>query len=410
MFSERRPIRSFSWPSTGSRCRAPKAGILWIAAGAVVFLSCVSTSSGQARAAGPATTHLEYVLDDGTITVYDIDRGHRRIKVIPLTEARGIRGVAASPAAHMLFVSYGGDGGGGSGSTGSLLAFDLVQNRVLWTRSYDTGIDSFDVTPDGSTIYLPTGELSTGGDWLVINARTGDRVGSVAGGAGPHNTVVGLDGRYVYLGGRSSPYLDVASTKTNTVVRRIGPLRDGVRPFTINGRQTLAYTTATGFLGFQVSSIVTGKVLYTIPVPHFTYDPGTYAPSAPSHGISLSPDEKQLYLIDGPNSFIHVFDVSRGGTARPRLVANIKLLHPLTGVEQPCAYDCARDGWLQTSTSGRYLYVGDSGDVIDTRTRRVVRFLPTLQNTRKMLEIDWRSGTPVATTSRIGLGRVIKTR
>jgi hypothetical protein len=181
-----------------------------------------------------------------------------------------------------------------------------------------------------------------------------------------------------------------------------------VRPFTINGRQTIAYTTATGFLGFQMSSITKGDVRFTVPIPGFTYDASTFAPSAPSHGISLSPNERELYVIDAPNSYVHVFDVSRGLAARPRLIKNIKLLHPLSGDEDPCAYDCARDGWLQHSRSGRYVYVGDSGDVIDTRTKRVVRYLSPLRQTRKMLEIDWRGNVPVATTSRTGLGYITR--
>lgn len=85
-------------------------------------------------------------------------------------------------------------------------------------------------------------------------------------------------------------------------------------------------------------------------------------------------------------------------------MANIALRHKMTGQESPCAYDCARDGWLQHSRAGQYVYVGDSGDVINTRTCRVAKYLPALRQTRKMLEVDWRAGVPIATTSRHGLG------
>jgi hypothetical protein len=44
--------------------------------------------------------------------------------------------------------------------------------------------------------------------------------------------------------------------------------------------------------------------------------------------------------------------------------------------------------------------------VFDTRTYRRVAYLPALRNTRKMLEIDWRGGVPIATTSRQGVGYV----
>ncbi|HET7137540.1 MAG TPA: hypothetical protein VFI04_04240 [Gaiellaceae bacterium] len=374
-----------------------------VLAAAAVAIVC---GGGRTQAAVVQTRHLEYVVTDGSVSVFDIDHAHRLVQTIPLPEARGVRGVGASLRYQRLYVSFGGDGGGGSGSTGSLAAVDLRSGRVVWTRSYGTGIDSFAVTPDGRTIYLPTGELSTGTDWLVIAADTGALRGKVSGGRGPHNTVVGLDGRLVWLGGRTDSYLVAVSTSSGRVVRRVGPLLEGVRPFTINGRQTLAYTTATGLLGFQLSDARTGRVLYTVRVPGYRYDPSTYRPSAPSHGISLAPDERRLYVIDGPNSAVHVFDVSRGGARRPRLVASIRLRHPLTGNESPCAYDCARDGWLQTSRDGRYLYVGDSGDVIDTRTRRVVAFLAPLRETRKMLEIDWRGTRVVGTTTRTGLGYV----
>jgi hypothetical protein len=77
----------------------------------------------------------------------------------------------------------------------------------------------------------------------------------------------------------------------------------------------------------------------------------------------------------------------------------------MTGQEDPCKYDCARDGWLQHSRNGRFVYVGDSGDVIDMRTHRVSAFLPALRNSRYLLEVDWRGGVPLRTSTRSGIGR-----
>jgi DNA-binding beta-propeller fold protein YncE len=266
---------------------------------------------------------------------------------------------------------------------------------------------------------MPDGELSSDGIWYVLEAATGKKIGRINSGVGtgdngPHNTIVGLSGKYVYMGDRNlaspgSNYFYVGSTATNSVIRRIGPLKSGVRPFTISGRETIAYTTATGFLGFQVSSIPTGRVLYTVGFgPRFLYNPANFAPSAPSHGISLSPDDRQLWVLDGPNSYLHAFDVSQVPSRPPKLIANVKLPHPLVGDEAGCAYDCARDGWLQHSRNGCFVYVGDTGDVISTRTDRPVAFLPALRETRKMIEIDWRAGRPVATSSRIGIGYVTR--
>jgi hypothetical protein len=345
------------------------------------------------------TQHYEYVFPDGHMLIYDMDSGQTLVKQVSLPTTAGVRGVAVDPGAHTLYVSYGGDGGGNG--NGSLLKYDLLSNSMLWSRNYSHGIDSFAINPAGTRIYMPDGELTSNGLWYVVDTATGNELGSINGGLGPHNTIVSLTGTHVYLGGRNRNYLEVADPTTDRVIKNIGPLRSGVRPFTINGRETLAFTTATGFLGFQVSNISTGQVLYTVPVAGF---PCCGAASAPSHGISLSPDEKEIYLVDSVSSYIHVFDVSGLPAGAPRQVADIKLVHPMSGYESGCAYDCLKDGWVQHSRDGRFAYVGDSGDVIATATRSIVGYLPALGNTRKMLEVDWSNGLPTFTTSRTGLG------
>ena len=335
--------------------------------------------------------------------VYDIDRGFRLVERVSIPEAHPIRGVVVSPQTNALFITVGGRGG--ETGTGSLLRLDLRRMRIAWERAFPTGVDSPAITPDGRTLYLPTGELSTGDSWYVVQALSGRVIDEIHAGLSPHNTIVGPSGRKVYLGPRNGMYLVVADTKTNRIVQRIGPLRSGVRPFTIDGHERFAYTTATGFLGFQVSSIATGAVLDTVPISGFSYDPSTFAPSAPSHGIALSPNNRLLWVIDAPNSYVHEFDVSHVPTGSPVSVANVKLSSPMTGDETPCGQDCARDGWLQESADGRFLFVGDSGDVVDTRTQRVVAFLPALRNSRYQLEVDWRNGQPISTTTRSSIGR-----
>lgn len=360
-----------------------------------------SAAPGPASLHSSRVHHYEYVFPDGSMDVYDADHGHRLVQTRDLPEVKGLRGVAVSPATGMLYLSYGSDSIG----PGSLLAYDLGSDRVAWRRTYPFGVDSMALTPDGRRLYLPAGELSPSSAWHVIDTAGGAVTGTVQGGRGPHNTVVSRDGSRVYLGGRNENRLYVVDTATGRQLRRIGPLWSGVRPFTIDARQRLAFTTATGHLGFQVSSIPTGRVLYSVGFAGFHYDPARFAPSAPSHGISLSPDGRELWVVDAPNGYVHVFDVSGLPRRRPRRLADIRLVRALAGNETPCAYDCARDGWLQHSVNGRFVYVGDVGEVIDTRHRRAAAFLPALRQTRKHLEIDWRAGRPVATSTRIGVGR-----
>jgi DNA-binding beta-propeller fold protein YncE len=350
-------------------------------------------STAEARQSSTSIRHYEYVFPNHAMYVYDADDGFRLVRRVPLRGVVGVRGVVASPSTHMLYVSYGAYGG--PGTTGRLLAYNLLTDSVVYRRSYSRGVDNMAIDPSGSRIYMPDGEDSHDNVWSVIAAHTGKVIGEIRGGKSPHETIVGLNGERVYLGGTKWPYLEVASTTTDRIVKRIGPLKAGVRPFTINGRETLAYTTATRFLGFQVSSITTGRVLYTVRFGA-RFRRNLNGSRTPSHGISLTPNERQIWVMDWPHHHVHVFDVAGVPQRPPREIANIKLVHSNS------------DGWIQMSRDGCFVYVGDSGDVLSTRTFKPVAYLKALSHTKQSLEIDWRQGLPVATSTRTGLGYVTR--
>ncbi|PYV67119.1 MAG: hypothetical protein DMG96_40305 [Acidobacteria bacterium] len=369
----------------------------------VLLLLILLTIVQPAQPATSSVLHYEYVFDDGHFYVYDLDRNFALVKSVSLPTS-GTRGSVACASTHTLFVSWGSYGTG----TGHLLAYDLVHAKILWSRSYAHAVDSHSVAPDCSIIYMPGGELSGGNIWYLETAATGADVGKIFGPVGPHNTVVNRPGTHIYLGGRMDRYLGVASAASTAVYMKAGPLQNTMRPFTINGKETLLYTSVTGLLGFQVVDLAKKAVLYTVPVSGFaSCNSSQSCPSDPSHGISLSPNEKELYLIDFPNNYVHVFDVSKMPTGKPQKVADIKLKHSLHHQESPCAADCLGESWLHHSRDGRYVFVGDSGDVISTTTRTVVGYLPAMYNSRKMIEIDWQNGIPIwAMNNRSSTGQV----
>lgn len=374
--------------------RARHAHVVWrFGASLTLALICLAAAcAGTSFAhADVQIHHYEYVFPNRAMYVYDADNRFRLVQRVPLPGVVGVRGVVASPSTHMLYVSYGAYGG--PGTTGRLLAYNLLTRAIVYRRSYPRGIDNMAIDPSGSRIYMPDGEDSRDNVWSVIAARTGKVIGVIHGGTAPHETIVGLNGKYVYLAGIKTPYIEVASTTTDRVIKRIGPLRAGARPFTINGRETLAYTTATRVLGFQVSSITTGHVLYTVGFgARFGRD--LDGSRTPSHGIGLTPNERQLWVMDWPHHYVHVFDVAGVPRLPPREIANIKLVHSNS------------DGWIQMSSNGCDVYVGDSGDVLSTTTFKPVAYLPALSHTKESIEIDWSNGVPVATSTRTGRGYV----
>jgi DNA-binding beta-propeller fold protein YncE len=316
------------------------------------------------------------------ILVFDIDHGHRFVRRIATPASRvakpeNIKGICASARTGKLYFT----------TLHRLYCLDLRTNRPLWDKALPGGCDRLAMTPDGSTLYVPSLE---GPHWNVVDARTGDLLGKVQTGSGAHNTICSLDGSEVYLAGLRSPLLRVLDTHTRNVTRSVGPFTAPIRPFTVNGEKTRCYVTVNGLLGFEVGDLKTGKMLRRVEVHGFPVGP-TERHGCPSHGVGLTPDEKEVWVCDGHNSMVHVFDI----TGRvPRQIANIHLR------EQP--------GWITFSLDGRYAYPS-TGDVIDTRTKRIVVRLQDEKGrpveNEKLVEIDFREGKPVRTGDQFGLGR-----
>ena len=202
----------------------------------------------------------------------------------------------------------------------------------------------------------------------------------------------------------AAPLLGDVALRTETGVftldLRSGALRrGGLAPFrsasltVTDAEHGVMYITQRGLLGFRVLDLRTARKLYVVGFKGFTWNP-RFGPNPPSHGLSLAPDRPELWVLDSPNSTVHVFDVSGLPARPPRPLEDIRLSKPLSGNESPCSRACGRIGSLQHSSDGRFVYVGDSGDVIDTQKDEPVANLEALHNSRVHLEVDWVNGKP----------------
>lgn len=317
------------------------------------------------------------------VLVYDMDAGHKFVKRIPTfaevpgREPENVKGVAADAKTARLYVS----------TIRRVAAIDLNTEKVVWEKEYEGGADRLAVSPDGKTLYIPSLE---GPHWNVVNASTGDVIAKVVTDSGAHNTIWGPSGRNVYLAGLKMPKLLVADARTNTIAKEVGPFGSMVRPFTINGAETLCFVNVNELLGFEVGDLKTGKLLHRVEVSGYQKGP-VKRHGCPSHGIGLTPDEKELWLSDGANERMHIFDAT---VMPPKQIATIKLR------DQP--------GWVTFSLDGRYAYPS-TGEVIDTKTRQIVAALSDEKGrqvqSEKVVEIVKADGKPVRTGDQFGIGR-----
>jgi DNA-binding beta-propeller fold protein YncE len=243
------------------------------------------------------------------------------------------------------------------------------------------------LSPDGKTIYLPSLEKE---HWHVVDAMSGDIIKKIVTNSGAHNTVYARDGKFAYLAGLKSPLLRVADTSKHEVVREVGPFGNFVRPFTVNSAGTLCFVNVNDLLGFEIGDLTTGKMLHRIEVADFKK--GTVKRhGCPSHGVGLTPDEKEIWVTDATNQRLHLYDAT---VMPPKHIMNIKLR------DEP--------GWVTFTVKGDLAYPS-TGEVIDTRTKKIIATLKDETGaavmSEKMLEIDFAGGQPVVAGDQFGIGR-----
>lgn len=317
------------------------------------------------------------------ILVFDIDHGHRFVRRIPMggLDEKGnpinVKGICASATTGRVYVS----------TLRHLMCLDLVTDEMLWERTYESGCDRMSISPDGKTIYLPSLEKD---HWKVVDAATGSEITRIVPESGAHNTVYGIDGKHAYLAGLRSPILTVAETAGHTALRTVGPFSDRIRPFTVNGRGSLCFVNVNGLLGFEVGDLRTGKMLHRVEVQGFEQGK-VKRHGCPSHGIGMTPDEKEIWVTDGANSRLHIFDAT---VMPPKQIASVELR------DQP--------GWVTFSIDGTLAYPS-TGDVIDVRTRRIIAGLTDEEGrevqSEKLLEIDFRGNKPIRAGNQFGVGQ-----
>lgn len=363
----------------------------------VAVILCALLGSWRGHAADATEKHLLYVAAPGIrnyleygghgLLVFDMDHEHKFVKRIKTSglDSQGkplnVKGVCASAPLQRIYIT----------TTRTMTCLDLVTEKIIWEKPYVSGCDRMSISPDGKTIYVPSFE---GAHWHIVDAVSGDVLAKITPNSGAHNTVYGADGSRVYLAGLHSKLLTIAETKTHTSNTAVGPFSQSIRPFTVNASQTFCFCCVNDLLGFEVGDIKSGKMIHRVTVPGFEKGP-VKRHGCPSHGVGLTPDEREVCVCDGTNNRVHIFDVSKmSATLAPKYLASIELR------DQP--------GWVTFSLDGRLAYPS-TGDVVDVKSRKVIAQLTdetgAAVQSEKLLEIDFRGNAPVRTGDQFGIGR-----
>jgi DNA-binding beta-propeller fold protein YncE len=321
----------------------------------------------------------------GGIVVFDADHDFKFVKRISLPTVRGgppgtARGIVASLAKRVLYVAQ----------TNRLIALDLETDKLLWMQAYDGRCcDRPDISPDNRILYVPALGRPA---WYVVNALDGQLITVLPAPARGHNTVFSPRGDRVYLS-PVSPTLFVADATRAQIVGEIGPFSARVRPFVINGSETLVFASVTGLLGVAVGDLRTGRVLAEVRAPNQLPCLMDLSHATCTHGIALTPDEREIWIAD-VNHFVHVFDAKSMPPTYKAAIAT------RTSV-----------GWLSCSIDGTRMYPS-SGDVIDVAGKQIISGLTDEKGraleSEKLLEVRFSNGKLAAVGDQWCNGRVGK--
>lgn len=346
-----------------------------------------------ALSAAAQTKHYLYVATPGIrdylgfgghgLLVFDMDDHHRFVKRIPTQglhpngKPSNVKGIAVSIPLNSIYIS----------TLESLQRIDLSTEKIVWEKPFEGGCDRMAISPDGLTMYLPSLEK---GFWNVVDCRTGNIIKKIDVYKRAHNTIYSHTGNLVYLDDIGSPWLYIADAKTHTIKSKVGVFANNVRPFTVNGKETLVYVTVDSLLGFEVGDLKQGNKLAHVDVEGWEAGP-VRRHGNPSHGIGLTPDEKELWLCDGHNMRLHVFNAT----------PPYQQLTTIPVQDMP--------GWITFSLDGKYAYPS-SGEVIDVKSRKTLLTLKDEFNnsvaSEKMVEVQFNGNKAIQAGNQFGIGRV----
>jgi hypothetical protein len=325
--------------------------------------------------------------DRGSISVYDINAGHRLIKTVRTVPRVGdVRGVAASAVTGRLYVTYLDASG-----VGRLYCLDLHDDRIVWNKAISPGVDRLAIAPDGKLLYVPTWEEGSADYINVVDADSGDVVRRVYFSNRSHDTQYPLSGpifQTTKATDGSGRYLYRIDPKSYAV-SRIGPYRGILGPYAVDGASRYVVDDVTGLWGMQVADLKTGRIM-TADIPD--HPPG---PAGLPHGIGWTPDQSEVWQ-NGSKSDPHVYVWDMHDPMAPVL----KGILPL------------RSGrgshWLTFSIRGDYGYaapIKNSDGKTEIFAVRTHRSVGTIAGSEDMLEIDFANGRISQVGDQYGIGR-----
>lgn len=374
------------------------------------LMGAAATASFAALAragAPPARSRYLYAVNQslanrGSISVYDIDHGHRLVKTIRTVEnVHDVKGVAVSGISGRLYIAYRTVSGSGPSASLRFPAYicclNLYDDRVLWNKVIRPDVDRLVVSPDGRLLYVPSGESNTFQFINVVDAASGAIIRRVDCPKASHDALFPLSGP-LFMETKaldeSGWYLYMIDP-TSYAVSRLGPYANTIGPYAVNGRSTYVVNSVVNLWGMQVAEIKTNRII-TAPLPGLPPHP-RFLP----HALGWRPDEKEVWQSgDANDPHLYVWDMSN--PMSPVLKQRLGLR--FEGGSHWLTFDIDGHYCYAAPEKNKFAYSEQPTEIFDARAHVSVG---TIGSSEDMLEVDFVDGKVGRVGDQYGIGRVL---
>jgi WD40 repeat protein len=324
----------------------------------------------------------------GSISIYDIDTGHKLVNTITtVPNVKLTCGAVANAAKGKMYVSYRNTSG-----AGHVFAFDVKTEKVLWDHAYSPNVDRLAISPDGSTLYVPSGENINSSVYNVVNSVDGSVERTVR---MPTNHLHDMDfplpGQLfliTHAPDASGKYMYEINTQLNFGVRSFGPLFGETGPFAVDSKSHYSVNQSFGLWGFQVVDLRTNQIR-TVPYPNPPLTKTGFL-----HGIGWKPNQTEVWSNTDTN-IEYVWDMTN--PMAPKLKKKVSL---------PGTYD---RHWVDFDIRGDYAYISPArGTANPTAVINTSNYqLETqISSTEETIEVDFNTnGNITEVGEQYGIGR-----
>jgi YVTN family beta-propeller protein len=326
--------------------------------GVIVALLCLSFPTQAA----PEQARKLYVDNTDGDSVSVIDLAARKV-VHEIPVGRHPHGLGVSPDGRRLYVSV--------EDTHRVAVIDTTTDQVINAIRTTGRPNQLAVTPDGRFVYVAIADRGVAD---VIDTAAGKVVQSVEVGRHPHNCYCPAGAKHVYVTSIAERRVCAFDFNHGHRLTQTVTFDGNVRPLCVTRDEKRLFVALEGLHGFGWADLTTGREVERVKRPLPPPEQRSKFAYLDTHGLELTPDNRELWVTSFIGNGLMVFDVT---SSEPQYVTTVAV----------------GDGpnWLTFSPDGRFAYAANAGansiSIVDTAARKAVAEIKVGPVPKRLLEV-----------------------